>query len=61
MTISPDQFIIEEGHQQEISMIVIPNAPGTYRHKLLVEVNGHMSEPINVIFSATEFKFSLTT
>lgn len=39
--------------------MVIPSVNGTYRHKVLVEINDKMGEPINIIYSSTEFKLFL--
>lgn len=59
--ITPDEFIMEVGETLPVEMVVIPTSQGTYKHRLLVEVNGTIQSPINVVYSSMEFKFYLTS
>ena len=51
---------MEQRTTQKVEISVVPTKAGTYKHRLLVEVNGSSGRPINLVYSAIEFRFYLT-
>ena len=46
---------------ETITFSLIPTSWGTFHHRILVEVNSFMLDPIDIVYTVAEFTHYLTT
>lgn len=57
--ITPDEFSLPPLKKSKVEVVLYPQALGAYHHKIIVEAEERLLQPIEITYAAIDFAFRI--